>query len=43
LIPLYAKGETAKLFNLYAKGRDLVRGAYIDNTSIADVVFSAMK
>ncbi len=43
LIPLYAKGSGAQWLRNYAKGSDPIRGAYIDNTNIADLVFSVLK
>jgi alkaline phosphatase len=39
LVPLYAKGDAARLFNGYAKNVDLGYGPYIDNTDI----FKAIK
>lgn len=43
LIPLYAKGAAAYALGFYATGKDPVRGAFIDNTNIADLVFASMK
>ncbi len=43
LIPLFAKGDAARLFNCYANGTDPVRGPYIDNTNIADLIFEVLK
>jgi alkaline phosphatase len=34
LIPFYAKGDAARLFNWYATEADPVRGNYLDNTAI---------
>jgi alkaline phosphatase len=42
LIPFSAKGDAARMFRGYANGYDPVRGRYIDNTNIADVVFWTM-
>ncbi len=42
LIVLSAKGDAARLFHDYSSGKDLVRGPYVDNTSIAEVVFKTM-
>ena len=39
LIPLYAKGAGSKLFKEYADEVDPVRGKYIDNTEIGQVMF----
>jgi len=39
LIPLYAKGAGSQLFLQKARYNDPVRGPYLDNTSIAKVVF----
>lgn len=38
LVPLFIKGNGASLFNAYASGVDPVRGAYLDNTNIFDVM-----
>ncbi|MHB1324667.1 MAG: alkaline phosphatase [Thermoleophilia bacterium] len=43
LVPLYAKGDAARLFNRYADKIDPVRGPYIDNTEIANTMFDALK
>ncbi len=43
LIPLYAKGSAARHLRERATGADPVRGRYLDNTSIAEVVFSVMR
>lgn len=42
LIPLFAKGDAARLFIGYADLLDPIRGPYVDNTNIADVVFRTM-
>lgn len=39
LIPIYTKGIGSAWFNVYADEMDPVRGAYIDNIEIADVIF----
>ncbi len=39
LIPFYAKGRGADLFKKKAKGSDPVRGSYLDNVEIAEVLF----
>ena len=39
LIPFYAKGVSSVWFNVFADEVDPVRGPYIDNTEIADVIF----
>jgi alkaline phosphatase len=38
LVPLYARGPGAAAFAVYATGRDPVRGAYLDNTAVAQVI-----
>lgn len=40
LVPLFAKGAGAELFNSYADERDYVRGNFINNSEIAQVMFS---
>jgi alkaline phosphatase len=40
LVPLYAKGASSEFFRLLADEFDPVRGAYIDNTEIATLLFS---
>jgi len=42
LVPLFAKGAGAQLFQNYIDGNDPVRGPYIDNTAIAKVIFSLL-
>ena len=42
LVPLSAKGDAARLFRPYADLYDPVRGAYIDNTDVAKVVFRTL-
>jgi alkaline phosphatase len=42
LIRMYAKGDVGRLFRTMVVGVDPVRGKYVDNTSIADVVFAAL-
>jgi alkaline phosphatase len=42
LIPLFAKGDAARGFRAYADQTDPVRGAFLDNTEVAEVVFWAM-
>jgi len=43
LVPFFAKGAGAERFVQRATGKDPVRGRYIDNTDIANVVFSLMQ
>jgi alkaline phosphatase len=43
LVPFYAKGRSSKLFEKKIVGKDTVRGEYIDNTSMAKVVFELLK
>jgi alkaline phosphatase len=38
LVPIFAKGPGADLFQNYAVGSDPVRGAYLDNTDIPKVI-----
>ena len=42
LMILSAKGDAARLFRPYANLYDPVRGAYIDNTDVAKVVFHTL-
>jgi alkaline phosphatase len=42
LVALSAKGDAARLFRPYADRVDPVRGAYIDNTDLAKVVFQVL-
>jgi len=42
LIPFYARGAGSQLFKRRAQNRDTVRSFYLDNTSIAKVVFSLL-
>jgi len=38
IIPFFAKGDVARLFKGCADETDLVRGAYVDNTEIGEVI-----
>ena len=42
LIPIYVKGRGAKLFKDAAVNTDPVRGQYIDNTDIANIIFALL-
>ena len=42
LVPLFAQGRAARLFQDYATQTDPVRGAYLDNTAIFHVVLTAL-
>jgi len=42
LIPIFVKGNGSELFLKYADDNDPVRGAYIDNTEIAKVIFNLL-
>jgi alkaline phosphatase len=42
IVPLYAKGDAARLLKAYANESDPVLGSYIDNTEIAELVRQAM-
>jgi alkaline phosphatase len=42
LVPFYAKGDAARFFHNYATLIDPVRGRYLDNTSIAKVIFNLL-
>ena len=42
LVGLSAKGDAARQFNRFEEGDDPVRGRYLDNTNVADVVFWTM-
>ena len=39
LVPIFAKGLGSEHFQQFIRGRDPVRGEYIDNTDIAKVIF----
>lgn len=43
LIPLYAKGWGASLLNQFADETDPVRGRYIDNTELADLLWAVIE
>jgi len=43
LIPFFAKGEGARQLRAAAKRVDPVRGKYLDNTAIGNVILSAMR
>lgn len=43
LIPIYAKGVGSSLFSRHTSGKDIVRGAYVDNTSIFRVMKDVLK
>lgn len=43
LVPLFAKGDAARLFNGYATNTDHVYGPYIDNTDIFKVISCAIE
>jgi alkaline phosphatase len=40
LIPFFAKGADSQNFKAYADEKDPIRGLYLDNTEIAQVIFS---
>jgi alkaline phosphatase len=42
LVVLSAKGDAARMFHTYADEYDPVRGQYLDNTEVAELVFWAM-
>ena len=42
LVPLSAKGRTARMLMRYADENDPVRGRYVDNTEIAKVILRAI-
>ena len=42
LVPLYAKGDAARQLRRMAEGMDPVRGPYIDNTSVFQVLMRAL-
>ncbi len=42
LVPFFAKGDDARWFSDYATLTDPVRGPYLDNTSIARVIFNLL-
>ena len=43
LVPLFAQGAGSDLLKQQVQGNDPVRGPYVDNTAIAEVVFAAME
>lgn len=43
LVPFFAKGNSAELFNERAVNTDSVRGRYIDNTDIANTIFTLLQ
>ena len=43
LVPFFAKGDDARWFRDYATLTDPVRGLYLDNTSIAKVIFNLLE
>lgn len=43
LIPLYVKGPGEEMFNQYADHFDFVRGDYMNNTEIAQIIFKLWK
>jgi alkaline phosphatase len=43
LVAMYAKGEAAQRFETMVAGVDQVRGDYVDNTSIAQLIFEVLK
>ncbi len=43
LIPLFAKGKSADFLKTYVRASDPVRGAYIDNTDLAELLFRVTK
>jgi alkaline phosphatase len=43
LVPIFAKGQAARLFERFAVRMDPVRGAYLDNTDIFRVVLTALQ
>ena len=43
LVPLFAKGPAANLLKTYVRTSDPVRGGYIDNTDMADLLFRAIQ
>jgi len=43
LIPFFAKGDDARWFRDYATLTDPVRGPYLDNTTIAKVIFTLLE
>ena len=43
LVPLFAKGDAARLFKGCADEMDIVRGPYIDNTEIFKIIQYRLK
>jgi alkaline phosphatase len=42
LIPFFAKGDASRCFKAHADEEDIVRGAYIDNTEIGQVIIDLL-
>jgi alkaline phosphatase len=42
LIPFFAKGAAARIFKFHIAGEDSVRGPYIDNTAIGNVIIDIL-
>ena len=42
LIPLFTKGSAGHWFKDLADSSDPVRGRYLDNTELAEVIFTAL-
>ena len=42
LIPLFAKGDAGRILRGYADGDDPVRGDYLDNTELGEVLFRSL-
>jgi alkaline phosphatase len=42
LIPFYAKGIQSRFFWARADNEDPIRGPYIDNTDVAEVIFDLL-
>jgi alkaline phosphatase len=43
LIPLFAKGDAARMFRFFVDGDDPFYGRYVDNTDVAQVIFWTME
>ncbi|MCF6269402.1 MAG: alkaline phosphatase [Melioribacteraceae bacterium] len=43
LVPFYAKGVGSEIFRNYIKGNDKVRGEYIDNSDVGNVISNFLK
>ncbi len=43
LIPLFVKGDASRFLRDYVRATDPIRGAYIDNTNLAESIFRVLR